>query len=365
MSHGYNQVLVDLQAIRHNAALLKGAVSPAAMMAVVKANGYGHGLVQTAKAALSGGADALGVACVQEGESLRQHGISAPILVLGLSPAAAFDAAIRAHLTLTICSPDHVMQLQQAAARLGSSAHVHLKVDTGMGRIGVRTRDEIHRVLNALAASPHVQLKGVFTHLAVADEDDDRFTWAQFYQFMDMTKDLPAGILRHCANSAAGLRFPEMDLDMVRFGIALYGYPPVPSDLPLRPAMTWKSQLTWVKTVFPGETVGYGRRYTAAESARIATIPWGYGDGYHRATQGGAVLIRGGTAPIVGRICMDQMMVDVTRLPDVSPGDEVILLGTQGDVRLTADQIAQTQGTISYEVLLSPSLRVERAWLNE
>lgn len=365
MTADHNQVIVHPNVITRNAALLKNELAPGvSMMAVVKANGYGHGLVQAAEAALRGGADALGVACAAEGEMLRQQGIVQPVLVLGLSSPEEMEVAVRRRLILTVCAPEQLHRLGQIAEALSMDAQVHLKIDTGMNRIGIRSIEEINELADVLCDVPRVHWRGAFTHFADADGEDETFTRQQFDRFMKMAEHLPERILLHCANSAAGLRFPSMHLHMVRFGIALYGYAPVPTKLSLRPAMTWQSRVTWVKEIGPEDTVGYGRAYVAKESRRIATIAWGYGDGYHRCSKEAYVLIRGQTAPVIGNICMDQMMVDVTHIPQIMPGDEVVLLGEQQGASIQADVLAGAQGTIPYEVMLSPSARVAKRWMD-
>ena len=221
-------------------------------------------------------------------------------------------------------------------------------------------------VLAALDECTEVRLTGAFTHFADADGDDMAFTQAQLERFRRLTAPLPAGVLRHCANSAAIHSLPEAAMDMVRAGISMYGYPPVKTDMPLQPVMDWRAEVTYVKDIAPGDTVSYGRAYAADRPRRIATISCGYGDGYHRAASGRAqVLIRGHRAPVVGRICMDQMMADVTDVPDAAPGDLVTLMGRDGDERITAEDIAAWAGTISYEILLAATGRVPRVWLHE
>lgn len=235
-----------------------------------------------------------------------------------------------------------------------------------MCRIGARTEAEVTAVLTELDRCPGVRLTGAFTHFADADGETDDFTLRQFSRFQELIAPLPAGITWHCANSAAIHRYPQMALDMVRAGISMYGYPPVKTGLALRPCMAWRTRVTYVKEASPGDTVSYGRTFTADRPLRIATIACGYGDGYHRAASGRAeVLIRGMRAPVLGRICMDQMMADVTHIPGVSPGDTVTLMGRDGDEAITAEDIASWADTISYEVLLAATGRVDRVWLHE
>ncbi|MBP3721126.1 MAG: alanine racemase, partial [Clostridia bacterium] len=247
------------------------------------------------------------------------------------------------------------------AERAGKPAMVHLKVDSGMGRLGVRTPEERDRVVEALSADSSVRLTGAYTHFSDADGDaeGERYTERQFRRFAELTEGLQ--VMRHCANSAASLRHPEWALDMVREGISLYGYPPVETGLPLKPCMAWQAKISYIKEVPAGEDISYGRTFRTDRTTRIATVTCGYGDGYHRSAGGKAeVLIRGKRARILGRICMDQMMADVTEIPEAREEDPVTLMGEDGQERITAEDLARWSGTISYEVLLSCGGRVER-----
>ena len=364
----HNVRTIDLDAIRNNVQAMRAAVPETAMLlAVVKADAYGHGAVQVAQAALEAGASWLAVALVEEGVELRKAGITAPILVLG---ATSFEEAILASkkdITVTVCNAAMVNTAQRAADATGKPVKVHLKLDTGMGRIGARSEAEVQAVLDTLTACPGVWLTGVFTHFADCDGQDLVYTRLQLERFIAWSNLLPEGIIRHCANSAAIHRLmPEVAFDMVRMGISLYGYPPVATDCPLQPAMTWTTQVTHVKTIQAGETVSYGRTWTSEKPTVLATFACGYGDGYHRAASGKAqVIIRGVKVPVVGRICLDQMVADVTGVGGVAPGDTVTLLGTDGEATITAENIASWAGTISYEILLAATGRVPRVWLHE
>ena len=269
-------------------------------------------------------------------------------------------------LTLTVCDPAMVKSVGAACRAQNREASVHLKLDTGMGRIGARNAAEVQDVLAALEDEPLVHLTGAFTHFADADGADAAFTQEQFQRFEALTALLPRGIVRHAANSAAIHRYAATHLDMVRMGISMYGYAPVPESLPLLPVMRWYTEVTYGKELSAGDTVSYGRTFRADKPMRVATVAVGYGDGYHRAISGkGAVLIGGKRAPILGRVCMDQLMADVTHIPGVKAGDQVVLLGEQGGERITAEELASWAGTISYEVLLAPTNRVPRVWLHE
>lgn len=332
-------------------------------LAVVKADGYGHGALQTARAAIQGGASMLAVASVDEGSALRDGGIRIPILVLGAVTGYDVKQGVEAGLIQTVCSPDMVRMCESAATETGKQTEVHLKIDTGMGRIGIRTEKEKEQVMKTLRECPHVKLGGAFTHFADADdgEDGERYTEQQFRRFLELTDGLPEDVIRHCCNSAAIHRHPEMHLDMVRAGISLYGYPPVKTDMSLEPCMTWTATVSYVKELAPGSYVSYGRTWQANRTIRAATVTCGYGDGYHRSASGKAcVLIHGKRAAVIGRICMDQMVADVTDIPDVKPGDEVILIGREGHEQITAEDLAKWSGTISYEILLSVGSRVKK-----
>ena len=357
---------IDLAALRENVRLIRAQLPEKTMlMAVVKADAYGHGIVETAQNVLRAGADWLAVARTDEGAVLRRAGVKAPVLVLGASSDMEIADGVIHGLTMAVCSAQKVRVMQKAAAASGMPGLMHLKIDTGMGRIGARTEAEVQEVLDALAQSPDVRLTGAFTHFADADGTEDDYTLMQLSRFQALLALLPEGIIRHCANSAAIHRYPEAAMDMVRAGISMYGCPPVETDMPLQPVMDWRTAVTYVKTVQPGDKISYGCTFTADRPMKLATVACGYGDGYHRAATGRAeVIIHGCRVPVVGRICMDQMMADVTGIDGVVPGDEVMLLGAQGDARITADELGAWSGTIGYEVLLAATDRVHRVWVN-
>ena len=358
---------MDLAALRHNVCQLKKTVPDNTMlMAVVKADGYGHGIVQVAKNALYAGAEWLAVARTDEGVVLRQAGMTAPILVLGAASGAEIGDGVRYGLTLTVTDPRMIHAVQRWADQHACQGFVHLKLDTGMGRIGVRTEDEVMAMLNAVEDCPRVKLTGVYTHFADADGASPDYTAMQLRKFHALSSLLPENVIRHCANSAAIHSFPEAAMDMVRAGISMYGYPPVETALELKPVMDWRTAVTYVKTVQPGDKISYGCTYTAEKMMKLATVACGYGDGYHRCASGKAqVLIHDKRCPVVGRICMDQMMVDITDVENVEPGDEAVLIGCAGDECITAEELAAWCGTISYEVLLAATERVHRRWIND
>ena len=359
--------IIDLAALRWNVRQIRSALPDDTMLlAVVKADAYGHGIVQVARNALHAGADWLAVARTDEGVVLRNAGVTAPILVLGAASGLEIGDGVRHGLTLAVTDPRMVHAVQRWAAREQRTGCVHLKLDTGMGRIGVRTEDEVRAMLEAVSACPAVSLTGAFTHFADADGDGEDYTRMQLARFNALTSLLPAGVIRHCANSAAIHRYPEAAMDMVRAGISMYGYPPVPTDMPLRPVMDWRTAVTYVKQAAPGDRISYGCTFTVDRPMTLATVACGYGDGYHRCGSCKAeVIIHGRRCPVVGRICMDQMMVDVTALEEVEPGDEAILLGQAGEASITADDLGAWSGTISYEVLLAATERVHRRWIND
>ncbi len=358
---------IDLSALRANVEMIRRTLPAGTkLLAVVKADAYGHGIVPVAKNALAAGADFLAVARTDEGLVLRKAGVEAPILVLGASSDQEIGDGVQFGLTLTVSGPRMVQAVQRWAEQTGKAGCVHLKIDTGMGRIGVRTEEEVKAVLEMLKICPDVKLTGAFTHFADADGDTEDYTSMQLSRFRELTALLPAGIIRHCANSAAIHRYPEAAVDMVRAGISMYGYPPVQTELPLRPVMAWETAVTHVKSVAPGDKISYGCTFTAPRAMKLATIACGYGDGYHRFASGKAeVLIHGQRCPVVGRICMDQMMADVSALENVRPGDEVILIGERDGQTITAEDLAAWCGTISYEVLLAATERVHRLWIND
>jgi alanine racemase len=364
-----NQVIIDLGAIRHNYLLMKSRVGEGVrVMAVVKANAYGHGIVEVARTIEATGGGDLAVAIAEEGIQLREAGLRANILVLGAATEVAVDAAIAHGLTQTIFEPRMVAVLEEAAARLGKTAYVHIKLDTGMNRIGLRTGGEADALAVALAQAPHICVTGIYTHFADADNlpqgTVSTYTQRQLEAFRALRAHFDPSIPAHASNSAMSLVSPEADFAMIREGISLYGYPPVPTDLPFLPALRWVAEVVNVKDIAAGECVGYGCTFTANRPTRIATVAVGYGDGYHRAASNrGQMLVGGRRANIVGRICMDQTMIDVTDIDGVAVGSQVVLIGAQGALRIGADEVAAWAGTISYEVLLAVTTRVPRAYL--
>ena len=357
---------IDAAALRDNAATFAAAMGTGvAVMAMVKADAYGHGVVTAVRAFREGGATWFGVALPGEALELRRAGIDAPVLVVGWAHPDAHRAMIDAGVDLTIADEESLPAIRAAAERAGRPARVHLKVDTGMNRQGVRPEHVPALLAQLVAADPHLHLAGVFTHFADADAADPAPTERQhegFLAVLDAVRDVRPEVLVHCANSAAALRFPHMRHGAVRPGIALYGYlPDHCPPLAVRPAMTVSAVVTHVKTVRAGETVGYGRTWTASRDTRVATVAAGYADGVHRAQSNrGSVLADGVRCPIVGVVSMDQLTVDVSAAHGVQVGDAVIIFGGQGEQRLGADEVAAVEGSISYEVLCAVSARVPR-----
>lgn len=369
-------VEVDLGAIRHNVRVMLEHLSPGTkLMAVVKADAYGHGAVPVAKAALSQGAHALAVAIPEEGVQLREAGIEAPILVLGGIEPDAADAVVRCGLIQTVFDTRVLAALKAAAEKYGRPAQVHIKLDTGMSRIGVRDEAQVRVLTKAIVSDRRLCLCGAFTHFATADADDAESvaaTHRQIERFNALCaaigEEAPqAQLTLHCCNSAGIFRYPQAHADMARGGITLYGCSPSPGIAgipPLKPAMRWVTCGVLVKDLPKGASVSYGATFTAEKPMRVMTVPVGYADGYRRALSNGvgSVLVRGRRAKVLGRVCMDQIMVDVSDIPDAQAGDEVVLLGRQGDDEITAQEMADWLLTISYEVLLAPSVRVPRVY---
>jgi alanine racemase len=337
-------------------------------MAVVKADGYGHGAVPVSLAAIKGGANCLGVAFPEEGAQLRNAGIEAPILVLGLIQPEEVYKIVDFQLEQTICTLELAEALDQVARTASIRVNVHVKVDTGMHRIGIKPKD-IVAFVRKIGRFKNLYLMGIFSHFSCADEVEKSFTQKQMEIFDGIVRDVEsAGIhipKKHLANSAAILDLPESFYDLVRPGIMIYGLYPsaeVSRSIKLRPAMTLKTRVAYIKSV-PGEVpVSYGRTFYTQENTRIATLPVGYADGYSRLMSNqGTVLVRGKRAPVIGRVCMDMCMVDVSGIKNVKAGDEVILFGEE----LSADELANKMGTINYEVVCGIGKRVPRVYAGE
>lgn len=364
---------ISLDAIEHNVRLFKSTLSGSCrLMAVVKANGYGHGAVEVARTALEAGASHLGVALLDEALQLRAAEILAPILLLGYTPTRSVEAAVKNDIDITIFSESQLDEVIACTNRLRRKAVVHLKVDTGMTRLGVTSWDEALALCLKAASSEFVKPEGLFTHFADADRLDSPYTRKQFELFLSLIKHLQANQvhipIKHCCNSAATLLYPDMHLDMVRVGIGLYGLQPSSVPLPksslLWPAIQFKTQVSSVKLVLTGQSIGYGCTFQPTRDSHIAILPVGYADGWPRSLSNkGSVWLSDGLAPIVGRICMDQMMVDVTDIPNVQVGDDAILMGGPDHSPVSVEKIASQLQTINYEVVCAVGKRVPRYYV--
>ena len=360
---------IDLDALSRNLAAVRGRIGTRAVLAVVKADAYGHGAVEVTRALVAEGVERFGVALPEEGVELRRAGIRAPILVLGGFAPPQADLLLRHELVPAIYRPDQVEALSAAARRQGLTAPAHLKVDTGMGRLGVPAAD-VPAFIVAMERLPSIRLTGAFSHLAVADDPANPFTVRQIDQFREAISAIRARGLApgeiHLANSAAVLDHPPAWLTLVRPGLILYGYAPSSRVTPLavRPVLSLKTRIIYIKDVAPGTTLGYGRTFTAARPTRVASLAIGYDDGLPRLLSNrGHVLVRGRRAPVVGRISMDLTTVDVTDIPEADLGDEVVVLGGSGGEVVDADRIAAWAETISWEVLCGIGPRVPRLYI--
>jgi alanine racemase len=357
---------VDLRAIEANIRLILKQTS-AQVMAIVKANAYGHGTVPVAKAALRAGATWCGVGRIEEAFELRRAGLDCPILLMGYTPPGRYDEAISSKLSITIWDYEQLQAAYQAAVRLGENARLHLKVDTGMSRLGVQPEDAFE-LARTISLTPGILYEGLYTHFACADESDNPTTQEQENQFIQLlesleTNSLVPGLV-HAANSAASLTRPSAHFNLIRAGISIYGLHPS-ADCPLppefKPALSWKSVLSLVKVLPPGRGISYGHRYTTRTPERIGTVPVGYADGFRR-TSGNKVLVSGRRVHVVGRVCMDLIMIQLNGVPEAETGDEVVLIGTQGDECISADEVANRWGTINYEVTCGIGARVPRVY---
>lgn len=374
----YNRVHaeIDLDAILYNMESMHGNISDKTkIMAVIKADGYGHGAVEIAETIehldyLYGYA----VATVEEGLILRNHGIQKPILILGYAFPDQYEDMIRAEIRPTVFTREMAEELSMTAGRLGMECKIHFAVDTGMSRIGYQVTEEAAEEMAQLAALPHIMVEGIFTHFARADEKDKAHTYRQIEAFRKMISMLERrGIeipIHHCSNSAGIVEVPEANMDLVRAGITLYGMWPSEevdkSRIDIRPALTLVTHVAYVKDLPAGREISYGGTYVTEENRRIATIPVGYADGYARGLSGkGDVLIHGKRAPIRGRVCMDQFMVDVTDIPGVKSGDEVILIGRDGDECITMEEVGERSGRFNYEFVCDLGKRIPRVFVHK
>ncbi len=340
------------------------------IMAIVKANAYGHGAIEVANA-IKGRVYGFAVATVKEALTLRKSGINNLILILGYVCKAEYETVINNNITFALLSKEMASEVDACAMRIGKTARCHIKINTGMNRIGFPANEETVRELEEIHAMKGLDCEGIFMHFATADEADKTFSHKQYELFMEVVNSLEKrGItyaIRHCANSAAIIDLPQMKLDMVREGIILYGLRPsdqVDSSMKYYPAMEIKSHVIFVKELPAGEGVSYGRTFVTDRPTRVATIAIGYADGYPRSLSSkGYVLIHGQKAPVIGRVCMDQMMVDVTEIDDVRVEDVVTIVGSDGGQTITVEELAELSGRFNYEFVCDISERVERKYV--
>lgn len=367
------RAVISLDALQHNIREFRRAVpDQIRIMAVVKANAYGHGAVQTAVHALQSGVDYLGVAFLDEAIELRRAGIQAPILVLGYTPPTGYEIARDLDISITAYD-DHMIEAMQDIEMTDSQRKLklHIKIDSGMGRIGVPADERGIAFIDRVRALPGIEVEGLYTHYACADEQDKSYTYMQHEKFSRIISHYREQGIEfpyiHAGNSATGIDFPELTFTMLRLGISMYGLYPSEQvfrrNVTLRPVMSLITQIVMVKQLPPGSGVSYGATYRTTGEETIATLPIGYGDGYTRMLTGKAsALVRGQRADIVGRICMDQCMLNVTGIADVAVGDEVVLFGSQGEAELHIDELASSLGTINYEITCMISHRVPRVY---
>lgn len=361
---------IDLDAVANNIREIRRITSPGSkIMGVVKADGYGHGFVEITKTILNNGADYLAVATLEEAVQLRRRKFSVPILILGATEDAGADDLVEYDVMPTVFTYDFARLLSQSAVKKGKTAKIHIKLDTGMSRIGYLCSEKSVDEIIKISQLDNIEIEGIFSHLSCSDETDRSYTQMQFDKFMDMCGKLEKrGLnipIKHICNSAGIMMYPEMHLDMVRPGIIIYGlYPSEEVDkskLRLKPAMTLKAKITLVKEVEAGVGVSYGKTYITDKTTKIATVPIGYADGYMRLLSGKAKMIYGeDCVDVIGRICMDQCMIDVTNVNNISIGDEVIIFGSGS---ITADTVADWLGAVNYEIVCMIGRRIPRVYV--
>ena len=363
---------IDLDKLAHNMKEIRRVSRSKDIIAVIKADGYGHGALDIAPVLLQNGATRFAVAVISEALELRKGGIDVPIMILGYTPAVFAEDIVKYHIEQTVFTYDLAEAISKEAVKQGETAKVHIAVDTGMGRIGFLPNEESAKEVLKISQLPGLKIEGMFTHFSVADEENKEYTKIQFKmynEFNDLLEKNGVHInMRHVANSASIIDIPEVHYDAVRPGIILYGYYPseevIKENINLEPVMTVKANIVHIKSLPIGKYISYGRKFKTERESIIGTIPLGYADGYTRLLfEKGKVIVNGKFAPIVGRICMDQFMVDLTDVGEVHVGDEVILLGNSANLKYNADNIAEDLGTINYEVLCAVSKRIPRVYL--
>ena len=363
---------IDLDAIAYNTRNIKQLIGNKDLIAVVKANCYGHGAIDIIPTLLENGASRLAVAMISEALEIRENKITAPIMILGFTPLYLGEELINNDIEQTVYDLDYARELSKIALSFNKKAKIHIAIDTGMGRIGFLPNEKSIDDITEIYSLEGIDVVGIFTHFSTSDEKDKEYSHQQFTKMMSMMDELQKrGVnipLKHVANSGAIIDLPNTYLDAVRAGIILYGYYPSDevnkSNLALKPALTLKATITNVKTLEKDMYISYGRTFKTTNKTIVATIPVGYADGYIRKLgENGKVIIKDQFAPIIGRICMDQFMIDVTNIPDVKIGDEVILLGEKNGLKYNADDIAEKLGTINYEVTCMLKSRLPRVYI--
>ncbi len=365
---------IDLDAIAYNMKNIKNLAKDKEIIAVVKAACYGHGDLDVVPTLLENGASRLAVAVLTEGIELRNNNIKAPMMILGYTPLYLGEDLIKYDLEQTVYDLEYAKELSEIALKLNKKAKIHIAIDTGMGRIGFLPNEKAVQDVSEICSLKGLEVLGIFTHFSTSDEEDKKYTYEQFKKFTDFTAKLSdIGIeipLKHASNSGAIMDMPETYLDAVRAGIILYGYYPSnevnKNNLSIKPALTLKAIITRVQEMDKNMYISYGKTFKTERKSLIATLPIGYADGYSRLLAKDAkVIINGKFAPVVGRICMDQCMIDVTDIENVKVGDEVILLGEQGNLKFNADDIAEIMGTINYEILCMIKYRIPRVYIKD
>lgn len=363
---------IDLDAIAYNIKNIKNLIGDKELIAIVKADCYGHGAVDVVPTLLENGASRLAVAMLTEGIELRENNIEAPIVILGYTPTYLGEDLIRYNIEQTVYDLDYAKELSEIALSLNKRAKIHIAIDTGMGRIGFLPNDETVKIINEICDLKGLEVVGIFSHFSTSDEKDKSYTKEQFLKLKKVIDDLKShGIdipLKHLSNSGAIIDMPETYLNAVRPGIILYGYYPsnevLKNNLSIKPALTLKAKIAHVKELDEGMYIGYGKTFKTYKKTIVATLPIGYGDGYPRAlAENAKIIVNGKFAKILGRICMDQCMIDVTDIENVKTGDEVILLGEAESLKFNADDMAEVLGTINYEILCMLNSRVPRVYI--
>ena len=363
---------IDLDAIAYNTKNIKKLIGDKELIAIVKADCYGHGAVDVVPTFLENGASRLAVAMLTEGIELRENNINAPIVILGYTPLYLGEELINYDIEQTVYDLDYAKELSEIALSLNKRAKIHIAIDTGMGRIGFLPCNETVKTIAEICTLKGLEIVGVFSHFSTSDEEDKSYTKEQLLKFtkvMENLKALEIQIpLKHLSNSGAIIDMPETYLNAVRPGIILYGYYPsnevFKDNLSIKPALTLKSKIGHVKELEPDMYIGYGKTFKTNKKTIVATLPIGYGDGYPRAlAENAKIIVNGKFAKILGRICMDQCMIDVTDIANVKTGDEVIILGEEGDLKFNADDIAGALGTINYEILCMLKSRIPRVYI--